>query len=104
MQPTNREADPAFVRNPRVIDARIGDNEVALLDGASENYFGLNEVATYIWSRLDAPQSVSGLCKAVLAAYEVEPAECEREVRACLAEMTARELIVVCPDAPVGGS
>jgi hypothetical protein len=69
--------------------------ETVILDFNKGSYFGLNEVGTTIWSRLNQPQSVRELCNAVLAEYEVDPDTCQRDVLMLLEELRKKGLIEV---------
>lgn len=60
--------------------AAEADGEVLMMHIASGSYFGLNEVASFIWNALAQPRSVGELCAAVTAEFEVDEAECRRDV------------------------
>lgn len=79
------------------------DDEVAILHLQRGIYFGLNEVGAFVWRRLQQPSSVAALEAAVLAEYDVSPAQCAADVQALLADLLAQQLIAVRPapaDAP----
>ena len=56
-------------------------------------YFGANELGTRLWTLLESPRTVSELCRAIEAEYEVEPATCEADVLAYLQELLGKGLI-----------
>lgn len=65
---------------------------MSLQDGA---YYGLNEVGARIWSLLQQPRPVAAIRDALVAEYEIDPAQCEHEVVALLAALETVGLIEV---------
>lgn len=63
------------------------DGEVVMMNIEQGSYFGLNGVASNIWRLLETPQTVSQVCEAVGAQYDVEKDRCRREVLAFLEEL-----------------
>lgn len=71
------------------------DGEMALLHMKRGVYHGLNEVGSRIWQLLEHPQSVAAIRDAILQEYNVDPAQCERDVIVVLQQMQNAELIEV---------
>jgi hypothetical protein len=69
--------------------------ETALLQFTSGVYYGLNPVATFVWKLIQGPKTFEDLRDAVLTEYDVEPEECERDLRALIEELSAAHLIEV---------
>ena len=69
--------------------------ETALLHFKSGVYYGLNPVATFVWKLIQGPKTFEDLREAVLKEYDVEPDQCERDLRALLEELSAAHLIEV---------
>lgn len=69
--------------------------EVVLFSLRKGEYFGLNSVASYVWSQLQTPKTVSGVLACILQEYSVEPESCERDLLALLQEMERVGLIEV---------
>ncbi len=69
--------------------------ETAILHAVSGNYFGLNGVGVRVWDLIQRPQSVGVLLKTLLDEYDVEPAQCERDLLAILNTLADRGLIQV---------
>jgi hypothetical protein len=42
---------------------------------------------------LQKPVSVADICRAIVEAYEVDPARCRRDVEALIAELETRQLV-----------
>jgi Coenzyme PQQ synthesis protein D (PqqD) len=59
---------------------------MALLSVARVKYYGRNGAAARIWELLETPRTVASTCEALIAEFDVEPAECERDTR----ELTPR--------------
>jgi len=75
--------------------AAEADGEVLMMHVESGDYFGLNEVASFIWHRLGTPCTVEELCHAVLAEFDVEPDRCETDALAYLQGMVEDGLVEV---------
>ncbi|MEZ4708517.1 MAG: PqqD family peptide modification chaperone [Caldilineaceae bacterium] len=71
------------------------DDEVVILGYQSGAYYGLDEVGLFIWDLLQEPQKVSNICQAVLQEYDVQPADCERDVLTFLADLKSKQLVAV---------
>ncbi len=56
------------------------DDEMVLLDMASENYFGLDETGSAIWQVLSKSGSLHATYDALFEAYDVEPEELENDI------------------------
>lgn len=69
------------------------DGEAVILETESGVYFGLNEVATYIWELLDEPRDLEELCEAVLSEYDVSRERCERDLQEVLRDLEGRGLV-----------
>lgn len=67
--------------------------ETVLLDLASEQYFGLDEVGTRIWMLLNEGQDLDGMVGTLLEEYEVERDQLEADVRALLESLLEAGLI-----------
>jgi coenzyme PQQ synthesis protein D (PqqD) len=75
-----------------VMARQVGD-ETVILDLASGTYFGLNPVGARIWQLISEGQTIGGVLESVLAEFEVNAAEAERDLDNLVAELHRRELI-----------
>lgn len=73
--------------------AAEADGEVLMMHIDSGNYYGLNEVASFLWKQLDTAKSVRELCDAVLAEFDVEEAACVEDALSFLQGMLDDGLI-----------
>jgi len=84
--------------DPNVVSCDLADG-VALLDLRSSTYYSTNPVGAYVWTLLSEPQPVSRICDAVSDQYEVDAAQCLRDVTALLQGLAEADLVKV-SDAP----
>jgi hypothetical protein len=69
--------------------------EAAILNLKNGVYYGLDKVGARIWSLVQEPKTFAELRDAMLAEYEVEPAQLESDLRALLHQLAEQELITV---------
>lgn len=71
------------------------DGETVILETESGTYYGLNEVGTFVWSRLSEAEgcSLESIRNALLEKYDVAPAECEHDLEQFLEQMVAKDLL-----------
>jgi hypothetical protein len=74
------------------IEAEI-DDEILALCIKQGTCYGMNRVGSRIWNLIAEPIRISDVCAALLAAYQVEPDVCERQVLDLLEELRAEGLI-----------
>ena len=67
--------------------------ETVLLDLASENYFGLDEIGTRIWGLLQSGSSIGETLDTLLEEYEVERETLEKDVGELLEKLVEAGLI-----------
>ncbi len=75
---TTLTLDTLIRQHPDQIAAEA-DGEVLMMHIESGNYFGLNEVASFIWNQLDEPRSIAELCAAIQTEFEVDEALCQAD-------------------------
>lgn len=69
--------------------------EVVILDLKSEEYYGLNHVGATIWHSLQEPRAVCEIREIILNKYDIEPQQCDRDLKAFLEELQHQGLIEV---------
>jgi hypothetical protein len=77
-----------------LLASEFGD-ELVILNLRDGVYYGLEDVGARIWRLLQKPVSVPAIREALVAEFDVEPARCERDVRALLGELAAKGLIEI---------
>ena len=77
-----------------VFSANI-DAELVMMRLESNGYFGLDAIGRGIWELLAEPRSVSAICAALVAEYDVAPAACAADVLHFLNELVAYGVVAV---------
>jgi hypothetical protein len=70
--------------------------ESVILNLLSGTYYGLNEVGSSIWQRIQRPITIVDLCDAVTSEFDVDSNTCEIEVLRLVAEMIDAQLVEIC--------
>jgi hypothetical protein len=92
------QASPALsvrsivVRRKDMLEAAV-DGEVVALDAEKGMCYGLDSVGSRIWTLLAEPRRVSNLCAVLVSEYDVDAADCERDVLVLLEELHGEGLI-----------
>jgi hypothetical protein len=81
-------------RNGSLLAAEVGD-DLVMLHVEKGAYYDTNAVGAEIWRRLDSPSRVGDLCAAVRETYDVDRADCERDVLRFLNEACREGVIQV---------
>ncbi len=71
------------------------EGEAVILNLKSGAYYGLNAVGASIWNLIQQPRTVSEIRDTLLAEYEVDSEQCDRELLALLQQLEAEGLIEV---------
>jgi len=69
--------------------------EVVVLNIQHGIYYGVDDVGVTIWQLLDQPRTPEAIRDAVLAKYDVDPEECERDLLRFLEQLLNAGLIEV---------
>ena len=77
----------------------IVDGEAVLMSIGTGRYFKLDDIGTRIWSLIETPTSVAGLCAQLVEEFNVDPAACEADVVRLLERMLSQNLVRVGPGA-----
>ena len=71
------------------------DGEVVMMSVEQGNYYGLDEVGSRIWELVETPSTVTEVCDALVAEFDVDRATCEGDVIRFLQEMADQGLVAV---------
>jgi len=77
-----------------VVASDFGE-ELVVLNLRDGVYYGLEDVGVRIWRGLQQPVSFVDLRDQIVSEYEVEPDDCDRDVRELVAELAAAGLIEI---------
>lgn len=81
-------------RSPSVLTAEV-DGEIVMMSIEEGRYFGLDDIASDIWKRLEAPLSFAALIDALAADYDADRATIAADVRALLERMAAHGVVTL---------
>ncbi len=81
-----------YLQNKEIIQSKIGE-EVVMLDVESGFYFGLNSVASIIWSLLEKEIAFDELISQLMSQFEVERALCEQDTQELLDQLLEKNII-----------
>ncbi len=81
-----------FIQNKTIVQSKIGE-EVVMLDMESGFYFGLNSVASVIWSLLADEIGFEKLIDQLMAQFNVERSVCEADTQELLDQMLEKNII-----------
>lgn len=86
--------DTVVVRTDEPLSATL-DDEAVLLEPEEGVYYGMNEVGTALWDRIDEaePERVADLREWMLETFDVEASVADRDLKGFLAELQAANLI-----------
>ena len=71
------------------------DGEAVLLQPEGGMYYGMNEVGTLLWERLEEPATVRDLRDALLSEFDVDRAVADRDLQDFLADVEAAGLVEI---------
>jgi len=90
---TSRIADSTIIsRSPSVVTAEI-DGEVVMMSIEQGQYFGLDDIGSDIWKRLEPPCAFAVLIERLAADYDADRASIAADVRALLERMAAHDVV-----------
>jgi len=71
------------------------DGEAVILDPNAGQYYGFNEVGSFIWEHIQDPETIDAVCEAVGQAYDVSEDRCRSDVEDLFEEMLHAGLVEV---------
>jgi len=71
------------------------DGEAVLLQPDAGIYYGMNEVATMLWDRLEEPTTVADLREVLLAEFDVEESVVDRDLQAFIEDLESAGLVEI---------
>jgi hypothetical protein len=69
------------------------DGESVILDLASENYYGLDDIGTRMWQALSSSDTIQEACDALLLEYDVEPHRLQQDMQELVTQLVASGLL-----------
>jgi hypothetical protein len=69
------------------------DEWLVMMDIDAGKYYMLDDIASFVWTRLAAPTSVADLVDELCSRYDVAPSRCEADVLPFLTELHEKGLV-----------
>jgi hypothetical protein len=69
------------------------DEWLVMMDIEAGKYYMLDDIASFVWTRLAAPTSVADLVDELCSRYDVAPSRCEADVLPFLTELREKGLV-----------
>lgn len=69
------------------------DEWLVMMDIDVGKYYLLDDIASFVWTRLAAPKSVADLVDELCSHYDVAPSRCEADVLPFLTELHEKGLV-----------
>ncbi|HVC57501.1 MAG TPA: PqqD family peptide modification chaperone [Stellaceae bacterium] len=79
-------------RSPSVLAAEV-DGEVVMMSIEKGRYFGLDDIGSDIWKRIETPCSFAELIDRLVADYDSDRATIAEDARALLERMAAQDAV-----------
>ncbi len=83
-----------ITRSPDLLTAGI-DDETVMMDLANGRYYGLDDIGTVVWQRLEAPRRFADLIDSLAAEYEADRAVIAEDVRKLLSQMAEHKVVTL---------
>ena len=81
-----------IARSPTVLAAEV-DGEIVMMSIDKGRYFGLDDIASDIWKRIDPPCPFGELIERLAADYDADRNIIARDVGALLERMAAQDVV-----------
>ncbi len=86
------DVDAVICIEPSNVSCDLAD-EAIILNIQSGTYFGLNSVGARIWKAVAKPTSIRDICAVICNEYDIEPAQCEQDVKRLVHNMVKNGLV-----------
>jgi hypothetical protein len=71
------------------------DGESVILDLATENYYGLDDVGTRMWQALSNSDTIQEAYDTLLLEYDVEPKQLQQDMQELVTQLVANGLLQI---------
>ena len=79
---------------PHIVHEIFDDQEAAIINLKSGNYYSLNPIGTYIWAQIEPSTTMGEIVEAIVSRYEGNLGDIINEVDKFVHQLCAEELIV----------
>ena len=92
--PAKIDLNSLVSRDPSPVTADM-DGELVMMSIKRGNYYGLGDIGSKIWQKLECPQRVDDLCHDLMGEYEIDRNTCETDVIEFLGQLLDESLIKI---------
>jgi hypothetical protein len=79
-------------RNPTLHVAKVRD-EIVMMNSQGDHYFGLDDIGSDIWERIEPPCTIADLIDRLSADYDADRATIATDVMALLKRLVAEDIV-----------
>lgn len=90
--PLSIDEQTLITRNTSLLTAPVHD-ETVMMDLESGHYYGLDDIGTEIWRRLEAPRRFGDLVDDLAAGYDADRTVIAEDIRKLLAVMAEHKVV-----------
>lgn len=95
MNDANAAGERRIVAASGQVSCEVG-GETLILNPSNNSYCSLGGVGVRIRQLISTPRTIKGVREAFVAEYDVDPVECEVEIRGLIGRLAAEQLIRYC--------
>jgi hypothetical protein len=92
--PVEIDEQTTISRSNSLLVAGVRD-ETVMMDTESGHYYGLDDIGSEIWRRLEKPATFGALVDSLAADYDADRAAIAADVRALLAQMARHDVVTL---------
>lgn len=83
-----------YIQN-NLLSTALMEGELVMMDMSQGKYFGLNPLASHIWSLLASPKSLDDLVVDLMSQFDVTEDECRTDTELFLQQLVDKQLVEV---------
>lgn len=88
------KGDTLLKKSNDLIEASLGES-LALMSIESGKYFGMNQVAKYIWKEMDQEISFDDLISRLTELFDIDEETCSSDCRGFLGELYQKDMVSI---------
>ena len=95
------DMERVFARNEGTVSRSVAEEKLVIPVRGKladlQKIFALNPVADFIWEQLDGKKSLSEICSAITASFEVETEQASRDLCELIEDLLSNDLVIEVP-------
>ncbi|MBO3699060.1 PqqD family protein [Roseivirga sp. E12] len=88
------KGDTLLKKSDDLIEASLGES-LALMSIESGKYFGMNQVAKYVWQAMNEEVSFDDLISKLISTFDIDTATCANDCRNFIQELHQKNMVLV---------